>query len=557
MFLLHKLRTPPTLKTLISQSANKPRFNRTRAIVLAGMDREIASKISNAGIKEAQAALLDYLHCDRTLLFTDAEHMSLNSPNFLGKLLKKVSIIPDSDIGTSLTRWLRFHPINEFEPFFESSGLLHSQYKSFLPRDLMFLADDCLLLENYHVLCNYGVPRTKIGKIFEEAGDVFRYEYGVLELKLREYEELGFEQYFMVKMIVCSPYLLIGDVNLDFVKSMEILRKGGRECCWFEKHSWEKSSINWSRVYALLKLFRYSEEDWEKLLREHSGIIFESSGEKTLLVIGFLLKCGSSMNQIRDMFVQFPELPVGRFLLNLRRSFLFLNEIDMKMVDIQRIVCSHSLLLGSCSLKRTDTLRTNLRAGNKRIRKLVLRNPKVMKNWVTRLRVERLTHFEENQKSQMMKIKFLMDLGFEENSKEMEKAFKFFRGDGAELQERFDGIMQAGLDRRDVITMVRKYPPLLNQSKTTLNKKIDFYVNDLRYHISYLIVFPSYLSFTTERVKLRLEMYNWLKEQGTLADELSLSTIVSCTEKVFFRRYVKLHPRGLEVWQELKTKIYS
>ena len=38
-----------------------------------------------------------------------------------------------------------------------------------LPCNLMFLCDDELLLENYHVLCNNGIARNKIGKIYKEA----------------------------------------------------------------------------------------------------------------------------------------------------------------------------------------------------------------------------------------------------------------------------------------------------------------------------------------------------------------------------------------------------
>lgn len=296
--------------------------------------------MSNASIKQAQAALLDYFYCTRSLQFADAEHISKNSPNFLGKLLGKVSPA-DSDIGESITRLLRFHPINEFEPFFESSGLGPYQYKPLLQRDLLFLTDDDSLLENYHVLCNYGVHRKKIGKIYREAEEVFRYSYGVLELKLKAYEELGFEQSFMAKMIVCSPYLLIGDVDIDFIKSMEILRKGGKECCCIERHSPENCSYNWSQLHLLLNLFRntgYSDEQLGMLLTKHPGIILESSGERTLLLIGFLYKFGSSMNQICHMFLQFPQFPVGEFLMNLRRCFLFLNEIDMEAVDIQKII---------------------------------------------------------------------------------------------------------------------------------------------------------------------------------------------------------------------------
>ncbi|KAG6603177.1 Transcription termination factor MTEF18, mitochondrial, partial [Cucurbita argyrosperma subsp. sororia] len=141
----------------------------------------------------------------------DAENMSRNSPIFLEKLLGRVE--HESDIGRLITRFLRYHPINEFEPFFESVGLQPAEYNVFLPRDLMFLSDDSLLLENYNVLCNYGIERNKIGKIYKEATQIFRYDYGVLVSTLEVYEELGLSQASVVKFVVCSPYPLVGGAN--------------------------------------------------------------------------------------------------------------------------------------------------------------------------------------------------------------------------------------------------------------------------------------------------------------------------------------------------------
>ncbi len=75
----------------------------------------------------------------------------------------------EGGIGRSIIHLLRYHPINEFEPFFEGMGLKPTEYVPLLPRNLMFLSDDELLLENYHVLCNNGIARNKIGKIYKEA----------------------------------------------------------------------------------------------------------------------------------------------------------------------------------------------------------------------------------------------------------------------------------------------------------------------------------------------------------------------------------------------------
>jgi hypothetical protein len=54
--------------------------------------------------------------------------------------LKRVDC--EKEIRWSNTRFLRYHPIFEFEPFLKSLGLKPSEYVYPLPHNLMFLTDD-------------------------------------------------------------------------------------------------------------------------------------------------------------------------------------------------------------------------------------------------------------------------------------------------------------------------------------------------------------------------------------------------------------------------------
>uniref|UniRef100_A0A2P2Q9H1 Uncharacterized protein n=1 Tax=Rhizophora mucronata TaxID=61149 RepID=A0A2P2Q9H1_RHIMU len=38
---------------------------------------------------------------------------------------------------------------------------------------------------------------------------------------------------------------------------------------------------------------------------------------------------------------------------------------------------------------------------------------------------------------------------------------------------------------------------------------------------------------------------------------LSLSTILTCSDKIFVSRYVNSHPSGPGIWQDLKNKLNS
>ncbi|KAF8022119.1 hypothetical protein BT93_G2304 [Corymbia citriodora subsp. variegata] len=93
------------------------------------------SKIPVALCKPAQAALSNYLHSTRGLRFLDADRISGNSPFFLEKLVKRIDV--EGDVAPLVSRFLRYHPKNEFEPFFESMGLkpsdmLHSSARHYV-----------------------------------------------------------------------------------------------------------------------------------------------------------------------------------------------------------------------------------------------------------------------------------------------------------------------------------------------------------------------------------------------------------------------------------------
>lgn len=429
---------------------------------------------------------------------------------------------------------------------------------------MIFLNDDPLLMDNYHTLCNYGVPRTNMGKIFKQAPQVFRYEHGVLSSKLKAYENLGVSPSTLVDAVAVSPSLLVGDLNLAFVKVVEKLKhlveKGGGGGGWIEWHLLDGGCCNWGLLLELLCLLSevgFSEDQMGDIVCKHPYVVFEESGGRTLSMIALLVKFGLSVDQIALVFLDFPGIPVGKFYANLRQCLLFLTEIEMQPEEIGRIFQSHTLLLGSSTLKTTRSLLCGLNVGKKRLCRMLQENPQEIENWVLGRKVQPLVSLREmgEEKSKTLKTEFLRSLGYEENSEEMKWAFKVFRGKGAELQERFDFIVKAGLDCEDVRKMVRVSPQILNQTTERINMKIEYIVNE-GYPISDLVSFPSFLSYTPQRVKLRLSMYNWLKDHGVADPGLALSTVIACREKIFIQQYVNRHSSGLQVWQDLKKEFY-
>ncbi|KAL0404986.1 UNVERIFIED_CONTAM: Transcription termination factor MTEF18, mitochondrial [Sesamum radiatum] len=517
---------------------------------------ELAKK-SRVVRREAQAALSEYFHSTRGFQITDAENMSKNAPEFFDSLVKRVDV-RDAKVGRSLARFLRYHPVNEFEPFFESIGLKPSEYLSFLPRDLMFLNDDQLLLENYNVLCNYGIARNRIGKIYKEEREVFRYEYGVLQSKLRSFQNLGLKQSTVAKIIASSPHLLRGNVDQEFVEVLAKLKKVGIEYEWLEEHLSEEDSYNWKNMLELIFLLSemgLSDEQLGKLFRQHPDLLLECSGRITSCLFGLLLKFGSTLGDVRTAILQFPKISVVKFTNNLCNCYKFLIEINMDVQEIGRIVRSYPTVLGLCELKKVDSLMSTLNCGKNRLCQMVKDDPCMLKKWVLGVKVDRLEEPKRVLRVRMMKTEFLLSLGFVEKSKEMEKAFKVVRGKGVELQERFDSLLNIGFSREQVIQMVKVSPQILNQSKDVIETKIGFFMKELGLPVSDLLTHPKLISYNIQRVKLRLSMYKWLKDEGLVHPKLALSTLLASSEKRFVGTYVNAHRGGPEYWKRLKKEI--
>ncbi|KVI03521.1 transcription termination factor MTEF18, mitochondrial-like [Cynara cardunculus var. scolymus] len=541
----------------LNHITQNPRFYRRKASVqsINGQKSNVLPNEddgSSIALREAQDALIEYLHSTRSLQYLDAENIGRNSPKFLENLLKGVE--NEKDAKQSIRRLLRYHPINEFEPFFESMGLKLCEYSSILPRNIMYLSDDQLLLANYHVLCEYGIAPNKMGKIFLEAREVFRYDHGRLLSQLDSLQEMGFSQSGVAKIVASSPNLL---VNRDFSKVLDQLTDVGIVESWFDVHISEENSYDWSKILetlSLLKKFGIRNQDLGELLRKNAAVLMEDSGARTISLIVFLIKFGASVDDILSMFKQFPEFGIQRFMSNLKNGYHFLLAIEMDINDISNIIRTHPTVLGSCILKTVKTLLNGLNSGKKRLCDIIKENPLEMKNWVLGTKVKALPNSKKD--FPQKKIRFLLDLGFTENSSEMSKALKSFRGHGGELQERFDCLVNAGLRREDVAVMVKSAPQVINQTKEVLETKIDFLVNDLRYPVASLVAYPAFLSCSFQKIKLRFAMCNWLVDCGKMKGKLALSTVLASSDRNFLRDKVDRHPERMEVWNKFKNQFY-
>ena len=560
-------------------------FSAAPAIVGDGIedvdDRRVKQMRRRRDARIAQKAFMEYLHVTRGICFSDAEHMSKRSPIFISKLLEKVKDaakepteegeeVPfrskvkkremrDERVSKALVRLFNFHPINEFEPFFESIGIAPGEYEPLLPRDLMFLNDDETMLDNFRVLCNYGIARTKIGRIYRDATEVFSFGHGVLASKLKALEDQGLSKTSVIKLVMSSPVILVRDPNVE-LKILRWLDDVGIQRDWLGRFLSVKKSYNWGKMVQVPQFFSdlgFTNEGIGKLVRQNPDFLFSGSGKMLFSAVLVMLKAGFGKKELVDLFLNFPNLSVDNFTRNLRRGIFFLAEIGVSEEDIKKFVVSNGSILGSVQLKKPNSIMTHLSVGKKRLCRMVMEDPQLLMKFSLGAKVSRIPKVDLHEASFKEKVKFLQNLGFMEGSERMTRGLKAFRGKGDELKARYDFLVKTGLDPEHVVQMITMAPHVLNQKIHVLESKISFLVNDMGYPLSTLVFFPSFLSFTVERTKLRFLMYNWLLEKGVIATGLALSTLLATADKHFVKRYVVRHPMGLEVWEKFKTEVAS
>ncbi|CAN7109257.1 unnamed protein product [Brassica rapa subsp. narinosa] len=515
--------------------------------------RFFVSPVSRGTRNQAQGALFDYLHSTRSFTFTDAEHISKNSPRFLSFLLSKIDD-NERDVSRALSKYLRYNPINEFEPFFESLGMCPSEFEQFLPQRLMFLSDDGVMFENFHALCNYGVPRGKLGRVYKEAREVFRYESGVLVAKLRGYEDLGLRKGTVIKLVSSCPLLLVGGVDGEFASVVDKLKRLPVGCDWLGRDLSDSKTYSWGRILETMEFLERmgcKEEKLSSLLRTYPALVIEGSGKKFCVLFGRLFKVGLQVDEIYSLFIDNPEMLSDKCVKNIRKTLDFLIGIRMETHFIRKILLSHTELIGSCSLQAPRTVCVSLNVSQDELCQMLKNEPLRLFSFVTTTKKRKSKLLSEDARKHAEKTAFLMRLGYLENSDEMVKALKQFRGRGDQLQERFDCLVKAGLNHNTVAEIIRHAPIVLNLSKDVIEKKIHSLTELLGYPIESLVSFPAYLCYDMQRIHQRFSMYMWLRERDAARPMLSPSTILTCGDARFVKYFVNVHPEGPAVWESI------
>ncbi|KAG5517590.1 hypothetical protein RHGRI_038103 [Rhododendron griersonianum] len=521
---------------------------------------KIPIKYRPKAIEMAQKALTDYLHSTRSLPFTYAEHISKNSVLSLSDVASKVRYSP-STFFKSLQRFLRYHPINEFEFFYESIGINYLEINGFLPHNKFFLCEDLRVLNVACALCSFGFPWNHLGELYREEVSIFSRDPSELSKMLHGFKEHGFDSVSVIGICLVFPQVLgggpetrgevdsvLGDlrklfIDFDLVNFVEGNVDAWVEVCRkirvFYDLGCEKGKMGEVMGRSKITFVKYPEEvlvkkaeffarlgvnksDVGLLLLERREILDFDLEDPVISVLGILKHLGMNDTQLKAVAQEYPYVLGRNKMANLPHV---MRALDLHKWFFNQMRFGNHHLLGTYFI------------GNP--------NKDLDKDYKSSL--DKI-HSTRTPVHTLSKLKFLHSIGFGENKLTV-KVLADSHGTSTEINKRFDCLLRSGIEYAKLCKMVRLSPKILNQNPEIIERKIEFLCKDMGSSLQYLDLFPAYLCYDLEkRIKPRYFFHTWLLEKGLSVKRYSVSSMIATSEKSFIARVYGMHPAAPKQW---------
>ncbi|GLT51581.1 hypothetical protein SLA2020_249820 [Shorea laevis] len=522
----------------------------------------IPVKYRPQAIKQAQQALTDYFHSTRSMPYICAEHIAKNSIFSLSNLIGKIDYSA-TNFTRSISRLLRYHPLNEFEFFFESIGIDHKDVPEFLPSNKFFFSEDGSVLDAAGELSGFGFPWNKLGKLYKQEVSIFSKSSGELRSRLYRFKDFGFSNAAVVGICLAFPHVLCGDnelggevrslfdelkrvfVDSDLGSSIEanvdtcydICRKIRMFCDWgcdmgkvVELMARTKDIFLEYPDEALVHKVEYfcrfcvRKEDAALLILQSPEILSYDLETPVISVMGLLKHFGLNEKDRNVVAQKYPYVFGRNKMVNLPHVVRALNLHEWFYGVIKN---GNHQLLGDYSLSNPDE---DL--------------DKEFIHGLERIKSSRCPLHTMN------KLSFLHRIGYGENALTMNVLGRL-HGTSSELQDRFNCLLRCGIKLSNLCLMLKTTPKILNQSPATIEQKVDFLLNEMETSLDYLDTFPGFLCFELEnRIKPRYRFHKWLTEKGVCTKNYSIASIVATSEKSYLARLYGIHPTAPKQWFE-------
>lgn len=472
-----------------------------------------------------------------------------------------------SDFRRTFLKFLRYNPINEFGFFYESIGIDYLDVPRFLKANVHFFSDDSSVLDAACALAGFGFPWDKLGILYVEKFSIFGKEPGFLSARLNGLLAIGFSNQQVVGICLAFPLLL--DVELGSSGEIDALVDDlQRVFVDFDLGSQVEGNVDvWYEVSRKIKVFYdlgvdkgkvgevmdrsktvfidYPEKDFvEKveffcrlgvnktdvgfLLLRYPGILSIKFDDRVISVLGVLNHFGVQSKKLKKVMHRYPYVFGRNKMVHLPH---ILRALDLHEWFFNRIKCGYYHLWETYDLSSPDE-----GADVSYLRNLEKVKSSIRSDYAT------------------SKLQFFHWIGFGEN-KFTVKLLTTVHGSASDLQERFDFLLNEGIEFSKICKMIICSPKVLNQEIPSLRQKMDYFREEMGLSLEHLEGFPAYLMYNLEkRIKPRYRFHVWLTERGWCKKKYSLSSIIAISEKGFLAQLSCIHPAAPLLWLEQSSK---
>ncbi|XWS45840.1 hypothetical protein CRYUN_Cryun14cG0014000 [Craigia yunnanensis] len=440
---------------------------------------KIPSKYRPQAIRDAQQALTDYLHSTRYIPFVYAEHIAKNSLCSLSALISGIDF-STSSFNRNVLRFLRYHPINEFEFFFESIGIDYKEVSGILPSNKFFFSEDETVLDAACALSGFGFPWNKLGKLYKEEVLIFRISSRELKAKLFRIKECGFSNISVIGICLAFPYVLrgVGELDGEVGALLDDLK---RVFVDFDLGSCVEANVDaWYEICRKMRVFYDLGCEKGKLgeLMGRSKNLFLQHPEEVLVQkVEYFCRFSVWKEDVGLLILQRPEILDFDLETPVISVMGILKHFGLSAEERDSIAQEYPYVLGRNKMANLPHVMRALNLHEWLFNKIKDGNHHLLANYALgdldedldkdfRDSLNRI-QFSRTPVHTMEKLSFLHRIGFGENSLTM-TVLANVHGTSCELQERFDCLLGTGIEFSKLCKMIKMKPKVLNQSPETV-----------------------------------------------------------------------------------------
>ncbi|EXB37631.1 hypothetical protein L484_021837 [Morus notabilis] len=519
--------------------------------IIKGNNYNSATQYKIRALKQARNALTEYLHATRGLPFLFAEQISANSLVALSDIIRKIhfSAFTFSD---AFRRFLRYHPINEFEFFFESIGIDRQDVHLFLPKKKFFLSEDSTVLDASLALIQFGFPWNKLGVLYREEVSIFSMSGDELTDRLNGFKErFGYDHLCVVGVCLAFPYLLsVEGESGGCIEDLEMVFRGfgmGR-CVEGNVDAWYELCCKVRVLYDL----GFEKGKVGELMCDRKEIFLECPKEVLVRKVDYFAKFGVGKDYVLLFLLQHREILNLDFETRMISVLGLLKHFGMGVEELQSVSEKYPHVLGRNKMENLPHVMKALDLHEWCFDKIRSSNGQILAMYsigfpdedMNKVFLDGLKKIKSSRypTHKMNKLDFLKQIGFGENALSL-NVLNIVAGSRSELQSRFDFLISKGFKHSNLCLMIRTKPDILNMCPENLEPKLNFWCQEIGSSIQEIETVPGFLGFDLEnRIKRRYRFYVWLRKTGLYTKKYAISSMLYPGEKQFIKRLFEIHP---------------